>query len=115
MSPAKSTFLVWAAFIIGGAGNNRGMLIGAMVITLTEFLFNVLVAAQSSPDLALGDTAKVIDENFVWMIESPLEISSYFLLFSIILFVFKRYNFLKHYSGFHSYLWHVILCLINVQ
>ena len=27
MSPAKSTFLVWAAFIIGGAGNNKGMLI----------------------------------------------------------------------------------------
>tara|TARA_B100000401_G_scaffold420726_1_gene346419 strand:+ start:10 stop:600 length:591 start_codon:yes stop_codon:yes gene_type:complete len=92
MSPAKSTFLVWAAFIIGGAGNNRGMLIGAMVITLTEFLFNVLVAAQSSPDLALGDTAKVIDENFVWMIESPLEISSYLLIFSIVLFVFRRYG-----------------------
>ena len=92
MSPAKSTFLVWAAFIIGGAGNNRGMLIGAMLITLTEFLFNVLVAAQSSPDLALGDTAKAIDENFVWMVESPLEISSYFLLFSLILFIFRRYS-----------------------
>ena len=31
MSPARSTFLVWAAFIIGGAANNRGMLIGASV------------------------------------------------------------------------------------
>tara|TARA_B100001113_G_scaffold342903_1_gene329598 strand:+ start:1348 stop:4869 length:3522 start_codon:yes stop_codon:yes gene_type:complete len=92
MSPAKSTFLVWAAFIIGGAGNNRGMLIGAMIITLTEFLFNVLVAAQSSPDLALGDTAKAIDENFVWIVESPLEIASYFLLFSFVLYLFRRYG-----------------------
>ena len=100
MSPAKSTFLVWAAFIIGGAGNNRGMLVGAMIITLTEFLFNVLVAAQSSPDLALGDTAKLINEKFVWMVESPDEVASYFLVLSIIMLFFKRYNFSENLFWF---------------
>ena len=29
MSPAKSTFLVWGAFVIGGTANNRGMVAGA--------------------------------------------------------------------------------------
>ena len=66
MSPAKSTFLVWAAFIIGGAGNNKGMLIGAIIITLTEFFFNVLVAAQGSSTLPLADTSSLIDEKFVF-------------------------------------------------
>ena len=78
MSPAKSTFLVWAAFIIGGAGNNKGMLIGAMIITLTEFFFNVLVAAQGSSTLPLADTSSFIDEKFVWMVTSPLELPPYY-------------------------------------
>ena len=66
MSPAKSTFLVWAAFIIGGAGNNKGMLIGARLY-LTEFFFNVLVAAQGSSTLPLADTSSFIDKSlFGW-------------------------------------------------
>ena len=75
MSPAKSTFLVWAAFIIGGAGNNRGMLIGAMIIALTQFFFNVLVAAQGSSSLPLSGTAKSIDSLFSWLISSPMEVA----------------------------------------
>lgn len=64
MSPSKTTFLVWAAFIIGGVGNNRGMLIGASIIVLMEFVFNVLVAAQGSSDLPLHETADMIDSWF---------------------------------------------------
>ncbi len=92
MSPAKSTFLVWAAFVIGGAGNTRGMFIGAMIITLTEFFFNVLVAAQGSSSLPLAEEAALIDEKFVWMITSPMEVAIYFIVISGITFFFKRYN-----------------------
>jgi branched-subunit amino acid ABC-type transport system permease component len=68
MSPSKTTFLVWAAFIIGGVGNNRGMLIGASIIVLMEFVFNVLVAAQGSSDLPLHETADRIDGWFEWLV-----------------------------------------------
>ena len=89
MSPAKSTFLVWAAFIIGGAGNNRGMLIGAMIITLTEFLFNVLVAAQGSSTLPLAGTASMINDKFIWIVTSPLEVAGIFLFLSIVMFLLR--------------------------
>ena len=92
MSPAKSTFLVWAAFIIGGAGNNKGMLIGAMIITLTEFLFNVLVAAQGSSTLPLADASSLIDEKFVWMVTSPLEVASLLFVMSVTLLLFRKYE-----------------------
>ncbi|MCZ6710722.1 MAG: ABC transporter permease, partial [Gammaproteobacteria bacterium] len=41
MNPVRSTFLVWAAFIVGGRGNNRGMIVGAFLIVIVEFVFNV--------------------------------------------------------------------------
>jgi neutral amino acid transport system permease protein len=84
MSPARSTFLVWAAFIIGGAANNRGMLIGAMIITLTEFFFNVLVAAQGSSSLPLADTADLIDESFIWLVEDPFQVAAILMILALI-------------------------------
>ena len=84
MSPAKSTFLVWAAFIIGGAANNRGMLSGAMIITLTEFFFNVLVAAQGSSSLPLSGFADLIDELFIWLVENPFQIAAILMTLAII-------------------------------
>ena len=90
MSPAKSTFLVWAAFIIGGAANNRGMLIGAMIITLTEFFFNVLVAAQGSSSLPLSNLANIIDEKFAWIVESPFEVAIILIFLSLLTFVIKK-------------------------
>ena len=83
MSPAKSTFLVWAAFIIGGAANNKGMLIGAFIIVLMEFLFNVLVAA-STPDLPLYSTTHRIDSLFEWVITSQWEVTKTFLIIAMI-------------------------------
>ncbi len=74
MSPSKTTFLVWAAFIIGGVGNNRGMLIGASIIVLMEFVFNVLVAAQGSSDLPLHETADTIDSWFEWLVVDTVEV-----------------------------------------
>ena len=84
LSPARSTFLVWAAFIIGGAANNRGMLIGALIITLTDFFFNVLVAAQGSSSLPLSGFADLIDESFVWLVESPFQVAAILMFLAII-------------------------------
>ena len=64
MSPASTTFLVWAAFIIGGSANNKGLIIGAMIIVMMEYVFNVLVVA-SSPDLPLYETANELERVFV--------------------------------------------------
>lgn len=80
MSPARSTFLVWAAFIIGGTSNNRGMVIGAFIIVLMEFVFNVLVAGQGSPDLPLYTTAERIDRLFEWLFTSQWEVVELFLI-----------------------------------
>jgi len=79
MSPARSTFLVWAAFIIGGTSNNRGMIVGAFIIVLMEFVFNVLVAGQGSPDLPLHTTAARIDSLFEWLFTDQWETARMFL------------------------------------
>ncbi len=68
MAPARSTFLVWAAFVIGGAANNKGMIIGAFIYVIMEFVFNVLVAGQGSSDLPLNETAAMIDRFFEWLV-----------------------------------------------
>ncbi|MBL52260.1 MAG: hypothetical protein CMG57_09935 [Candidatus Marinimicrobia bacterium] len=78
MSPARSTFLVWAAFIIGGTSNNRGMVVGAFIIVLMEFVFNVLVAGQGSPDLPLHTTASRIDSLFEWTFTNQWEAAKIF-------------------------------------
>jgi len=68
MAPARSTFLVWAAFVIGGTANNKGMVIGAFIYVIMEFVFNVLVAGQGSSDLPLNETAAIIDRFFEWLV-----------------------------------------------
>lgn len=68
LNPVRSTFLVWAAFIVGGRGNNRGMVIGAFIIVITEFLFNVMVVARGDSDLAFHDFVTTIDDVFVWLL-----------------------------------------------
>ena len=84
MAPARSTFLVWAAFIIGGKANNKGMIVGAFIIVLMEFVFNVLVAAQGSPDLPLYSTADSIDRLFKWLVIEQLDATK---VFGIILLI----------------------------
>jgi ABC-type branched-subunit amino acid transport system permease subunit len=84
MSPAKTTFLVWAAFIIGGVGNNRGMIIGASIIVLMEFVFNVLVAGQGSADLPLNEVASTIDGWFEWLVIDQLQVM--WICIAIVLF-----------------------------
>jgi neutral amino acid transport system permease protein len=83
MSPAKSTFLVWAAFIIGGTANNRGMVVGAFIIVLMDFVFNVLIAA-SSPDLPLFTTAGRIDHLFEWLVTDQWGVVKAFLAIAAI-------------------------------
>ena len=68
ISPVKSTFLIWAAFIVGGRANNRGMVIGAFIIVLTEFVFNLMVVARGDIDSQFHDSVVGIDEFFAWLI-----------------------------------------------
>ena len=84
MMPARSTFLVWAAFIVGGAANNRGMVIGAFIIVLMEFVFNVLVAGQGSSDLPLHTTAGHIDSLFEWLVVDSWEVVNVFLVIALL-------------------------------
>ncbi len=90
MAPARSTFLVWAAFIIGGKANNKGMIIGAFIIVLMEFVFNVLVAAQGSPDLPLYSTADSIDRLFQWLVTNQWDATKIFTLILIIGLLLKH-------------------------
>ena len=90
MAPARSTFLVWAAFIIGGKANNKGMIIGAFIIVLMEFVFNVLVAAQGSPDLPLYTTADRIDRLFQWLVTNQWDATKIFIVILIIGLLFKH-------------------------
>ena len=84
MMPARSTFLVWAAFIVGGAANNRGMVVGAFIIVLMEFVFNVLVAGQGSSDLPLHTTAGHIDSLFEWLVVDSWEVVNIFLVLALL-------------------------------
>ena len=68
MSPIRSTFLIWAAFIVGGKGNNKGMFIGAYIIVIVEFVFNVMVVSRSNSDLILHPITTFVDKIFSWII-----------------------------------------------
>jgi len=68
INPVNSTFLIWAAFIVGGRGNNRGMVIGAYIIVLTEFVFNLMVVARGDIDNQFHGSVSGIDEFFSWFI-----------------------------------------------
>ena len=68
INPVKTTFLIWAAFIVGGRANNRGMIIGAFIIVLTEFVFNLMVVARGDIDSIFHEGVAGIDEFFAWLI-----------------------------------------------
>ena len=68
MNPVRSTFLVWAAFIVGGRGNNRGMIVGAFLIVIVEFVFNVMIVARGSSSLAFHDLITYMDSVFSWLV-----------------------------------------------
>jgi ABC-type branched-subunit amino acid transport system permease subunit len=68
MNPVRSTFLVWAAFIVGGRGNNRGMIVGAFLIVIVEFVFNVMVVARGNSSLAFHDLTTYMDSVFSWLV-----------------------------------------------
>ena len=90
MQPSRTTFLVWAAFVIGGAGNNRGMLIGALIITLNEFVINRLVAAQSSASQPLHELAVAIDTVFAWLVTEPMQAALLMIAIMALAYLFKR-------------------------
>tara|TARA_B110000008_G_scaffold12087_1_gene11622 strand:+ start:220 stop:3996 length:3777 start_codon:yes stop_codon:yes gene_type:complete len=110
MAPARSTFLVWAAFIIGGKANNKGMIIGAFIIVLMEFVFNVLVAAQGSPDLPLYSTADRIDRLFQWLVTNQWDVTKIFIIISVIgIFVRNRSISDIGFSGVFIFLFTLIM------
>ena len=90
MAPARTTFLVWCAFVVGGMGNNRGMVIGAFIYVLMEFVFNVLVAAQGTTGLPLNDTADRIDSIFAMFVQEPQELAIVFALLALLGLLIKQ-------------------------
>ena len=68
MNPVRTTFLIWAAFIVGGRGNNRGMIIGAFLIVIVEFAFNVLVVSRGGTSLPLHNMTSYLDTAFSWLL-----------------------------------------------
>ncbi len=68
MNPVRTTFLIWAAFIVGGRGNNRGMIIGAFLIVIVEFVFNVMVVSRGSASLPLHSMTSYLDTVFSWLV-----------------------------------------------
>ncbi len=70
MNPVRTTFLIWAAFIVGGRGNNRGMIIGAFLIVIVEFIFNVLVVSRGSSSLPFHGLTSLMDSIFSWLVTS---------------------------------------------
>ena len=69
MTPVRTTFLIWAAYIVGGRGNNRGMIIGAFLIVIVEFVFNILVVSRGGANLPFHDITAYLDSAFAWLIE----------------------------------------------
>ncbi|HIG03620.1 MAG TPA: hypothetical protein EYQ53_04480 [Candidatus Poseidoniales archaeon] len=53
MNPANTTFLIWAAFIVGGRASNRGMFAGAFLIVLLNLLFTAFSTAQNDTEHSL--------------------------------------------------------------
>jgi ABC-type branched-subunit amino acid transport system permease subunit len=68
LNPVRSTFLIWAAFIVGGRGNNRGMVIGAFLIVVVEFVFNVMVVSRGASSLPLHNVTSYLDTIFSWIV-----------------------------------------------
>jgi len=68
MNPVRTTFLIWAAFIVGGRGNNRGMIIGAFLIVIVDFVFNVLVVSRGGTSLPLHNMTSYLDTAFSWLV-----------------------------------------------
>ena len=52
MDPVRSTFLIWAAFIVGGRGNNRGM----------------VIVSRGSSSLPFHNLTSYLDAAFSWLI-----------------------------------------------
>ena len=67
MNPVRTTFLIWAAYIVGGRGNNRGMIIGAFIIVIVEFVFNVMVVSRGSASLPFHGLTSLLDSIFSWL------------------------------------------------
>ena len=65
------------------------MLIGALIITLTDFFFNVLVAAQGSSTLPLVGVANGIDTTFSWIIQEPFQAAILLLIIALFASVFR--------------------------
>ena len=84
LSPVRTTFLIWAAFIIGGKGNNRGMIIGAFVIVIVEFVFNLMVLGRGDPDNEFYTMVSAVDGAFSWLVLDVMSIFASDLSVSLI-------------------------------
>ena len=86
------------------------MIIGAFIIVLMEFVFNVLVAAQGSPDLPLYSTADRIDRLFQWLVTNQWDVTKIFIIISVIgIFVRNRSIFDIGFSGVFIFLFTLLM------
>jgi neutral amino acid transport system permease protein len=68
MSPVNSTFLIWAAFIVGGRASNKGMVFGAFLIVLMNMVFTAFTTAQNDTDHALYFIVEWLNASLDWII-----------------------------------------------
>jgi ABC-type branched-subunit amino acid transport system permease subunit len=84
LSPVFSTFLIWAAFIVGGKGNNKAMIIGAFIIVLNDFVFNLMVLGRNNVTNEFHTMVTFADELFAWLILDVMSIFTSDLSITII-------------------------------
>ncbi len=68
MKPVNSTFLIWAAFIVGGRASNKGMVVGAFLIVLMNMLFTAFSTAQNDVDHSLYFIVEWLNSSLEWII-----------------------------------------------
>ncbi|MDP6863885.1 MAG: ABC transporter permease [Candidatus Poseidoniaceae archaeon] len=68
MSPVNSTFLIWAAFIVGGKASNKGMVAGAFLVVLMNMLFTAFSTAQNDTEHGLYFVVEWLNSSLDWVI-----------------------------------------------
>ncbi len=58
MNPVTSTFIVWAAFVLGGKGNNKGMIAGSFFIILIDRIIRSMSGVTPSDATSLSVCAQ---------------------------------------------------------
>ena len=72
LRPAATTFLAWAAFVIGGRGNTRGMIVGAGFIVIIDRVLRQMAVARSDASHAMAGFVESVDGLLDWIVRDAL-------------------------------------------